>query len=341
MGLRDNLGGVVGGGIDSAARARRTAHRFGGCHRRCSAVRRRWRKVLFNEFVLPFEIASVLLLVAIIGAVVLAKREHEGVIVGLQHYLILSAVIFSIGVIGVLIRRNLIVILMSIELMLNAVNLTFIAFSRYLGSTDGQVIVFFVMAVAAAEAVIGLAIIISVFRHRQTSRPAGDAATQMVEAPGKSDRQRFVALASADSAARPACSICSSAAGSESNWRGALASAAVGASFAAGVPLILANGVDGDLARYRLIPGSSPVRFHVNLSFQVDALTAAMLLIVTGIGFLIHLYSLGYMGHDDDMVRFFIYLESVYLLHAALGDGRQSYCCSSSVGRASVFVPTC
>jgi NADH-quinone oxidoreductase subunit K len=93
------------------------------------------------------------------------------VIVGLQHYLILSAVIFSIGVIGVLIRRNLIVILMSIELMLNAVNLTFIAFSRYLGSTDGQIIVFFVMAVAAAEAVVGLAIIISVFRHRQTLDP--------------------------------------------------------------------------------------------------------------------------------------------------------------------------
>lgn len=91
--------------------------------------------------------------------------------VPLNHYLILSALIFAIGVIGVLIRRNLIVILMSIELMLNAVNLTFIAFSRFLGSMDGQVIVFFVMAVAAAEAVVGLAIIIAVFRHRQTLDP--------------------------------------------------------------------------------------------------------------------------------------------------------------------------
>ena len=88
--------------------------------------------------------------------------------VSLNHYLVLSALVFAIGVAGVLIRRNLIVILMSIELMLNAVNLTFVAFSRFLGSMDGQVIVFFVMAVAAAEAVIGLAIIISVFRHRQT-----------------------------------------------------------------------------------------------------------------------------------------------------------------------------
>ena len=91
--------------------------------------------------------------------------------VPLNHYLILSAVVFAIGVLGVLLRRNLIVILMSIELMLNAVNLTFIAFSRFLGSMAGQVIVFFVMAVAAAEAVIGLAIIISVFRHRQTLDP--------------------------------------------------------------------------------------------------------------------------------------------------------------------------
>jgi len=85
-----------------------------------------------------------------------------------NYYLILSAVVFAIGVIGVLIRRNLIVVLMSIELMLNAVNLTFIAFSRYLGSMVGQVAVFFVMAVAAAEAVIGLAIIISVYRQRRS-----------------------------------------------------------------------------------------------------------------------------------------------------------------------------
>lgn len=91
--------------------------------------------------------------------------------VPLGHYLILSAVIFSIGVVGVLIRRNILVVLMSVELMLNAVNLTFIAFASHLGSIEGQVIVFFVMAVAAAEAVIGLAILISVFRHRQSLDP--------------------------------------------------------------------------------------------------------------------------------------------------------------------------
>ena len=91
--------------------------------------------------------------------------------VPLDYYLVLSAIVFAIGVIGVLIRRNLIVVLMSIELMLNAVNLTFVAFSNSLGSMDGQVIVIFVMAVAAAEAVVGLAIIISVFRHRQSLDP--------------------------------------------------------------------------------------------------------------------------------------------------------------------------
>ncbi|HEU4340483.1 MAG TPA: NADH-quinone oxidoreductase subunit NuoK [Candidatus Binatia bacterium] len=91
--------------------------------------------------------------------------------VPLDHYLVLSAMVFTIGVIGVLIRRNLIVLLMSIELMLNAVNLTFVTFSRFLGSIEGQVVVFFVMAVAAAEAVVGLAIIIAVFRHRQSLDP--------------------------------------------------------------------------------------------------------------------------------------------------------------------------
>jgi NADH-quinone oxidoreductase subunit K len=92
--------------------------------------------------------------------------------VPLDYYLVLSAVLFAIGVAGVIIRRNLIVILMSIELMLNAVNLTFVAFSRFIGSMEGQVIVFFVMTVAAAEAVVGLAIILSVFRHRQTLDPS-------------------------------------------------------------------------------------------------------------------------------------------------------------------------
>ncbi len=88
--------------------------------------------------------------------------------VGLAHYLFVSAVLFSLGVVGVMVRRNAIIIFMSIELMLNAVNLTFVAFGRFLHTLDGQLFVFFVMVVAAAEAVVGLAIIISVFRLRES-----------------------------------------------------------------------------------------------------------------------------------------------------------------------------
>ena len=87
----------------------------------------------------------------------------------LAWYLMLSAVLFAIGVLGVLIRRNVIIIFMAIELMLNAVNLSFVAFARSRGSMDGQVIVFFVMTVAAAEAAVGLAIILSMFRNRETT----------------------------------------------------------------------------------------------------------------------------------------------------------------------------
>jgi NADH-quinone oxidoreductase subunit K len=80
----------------------------------------------------------------------------------------LSAVLFAIGVVGVLVRRNVIVIFMAIELMLNAVNLSFVALARAKGTVDGQVVVFFVMTVAAAEAAVGLAIIIASFRNRTT-----------------------------------------------------------------------------------------------------------------------------------------------------------------------------
>ncbi|HEX7407387.1 MAG TPA: NADH-quinone oxidoreductase subunit NuoK [Candidatus Binatia bacterium] len=88
--------------------------------------------------------------------------------VPISWYLILGAILFTIGTVGVLIRRNVIVIFLSIELMLNAVNLVFVSLSRQLHSMDGQVIVFFIMTVAAAEAAVGLAIIISVFRNRET-----------------------------------------------------------------------------------------------------------------------------------------------------------------------------
>jgi NADH-quinone oxidoreductase subunit K len=86
--------------------------------------------------------------------------------VSLYNYLALSAVLFITGMAGVLSRRNAIVIFMSIELMLNAVNIAFVAFSRFFGEVDGQIFVFFVMTVAAAEVAVGLAIIIALFRSK-------------------------------------------------------------------------------------------------------------------------------------------------------------------------------
>ena len=85
------------------------------------------------------------------------------------NYVILSAVLFSIGAIGVLVRRNAIIVFMSVELMLNAANLAFVAFARINGILSGQVIAFFVMVVAACEVVVGLAIIVTVFRSRRSA----------------------------------------------------------------------------------------------------------------------------------------------------------------------------
>jgi len=87
--------------------------------------------------------------------------------IGTAHYLVLAGVLFAIGLAGVIARRNLIVVFMSVELMLNAANLTFVAFSRAQGNLNGQVIAFFIIALAAAEVAVGLAIAIALFRHRE------------------------------------------------------------------------------------------------------------------------------------------------------------------------------
>ena len=91
--------------------------------------------------------------------------------VTLNHYLVLSAILFAIGTAGVFLRRNVITLLLSIEIMLNAVNLAFVAFGRVAGTNDGQIITFFVMTVAAAEAAVGLALVIGLFRHRESLNP--------------------------------------------------------------------------------------------------------------------------------------------------------------------------
>ena len=99
------------------------------------------------------------------------RAQGALIVVPLNYYLILSGILFAIGTAGVFLRRNLITMLLSVEIMLNAVNLTFVAVGRYLGTVDGQIIVFFVMTVAAAEAAVGLALVIALFRHRETLNP--------------------------------------------------------------------------------------------------------------------------------------------------------------------------
>jgi NADH:ubiquinone oxidoreductase subunit K len=88
--------------------------------------------------------------------------------IGLEHYLVLSAVLFSIGLYGALAKRNAVIVLMGIEIMLNGVNISLVAFSRYLGLLTGQVFAIFVMTVAAAEVAVGLALIIAIYRSRET-----------------------------------------------------------------------------------------------------------------------------------------------------------------------------
>jgi NADH-quinone oxidoreductase subunit K len=89
--------------------------------------------------------------------------------IGLHHYLTVSAILFSIGLVGIFTRKNILMILLSIELILNAANLSFVSFSSFLGDLSGQVVVFFTMIVAAAEVTVGLAIVVLLFRKKETT----------------------------------------------------------------------------------------------------------------------------------------------------------------------------
>ena len=164
--------------------------------------------LIYTEYVYPFEIAAVILLVAIVAAIALTlrkrklskymdpatqigvqrkdrvrivtmaseKRDSESqakeggkLMIPLSHYLILGAILFAISVVGIFLnRKNIIILLMAIELMLLAVNMNFVAFSHYLNDPAGQVFVFFILTVAAAESAIGLAILVVLFRNLNT-----------------------------------------------------------------------------------------------------------------------------------------------------------------------------
>jgi NADH-quinone oxidoreductase subunit J len=142
--------------------------------------------VLYTEYVYPFQLAAAVLLIAIVAAITLTLRRRPGLKVQdvsaqvavdaadrvrlvSMHYLLLAGILFAIAVAGIFInRKNVILLLMCIELMLLAVNFNFVAFSRFLGDLDGQVFVFFILTVAAAEAAIGLAILVVLFRQRRS-----------------------------------------------------------------------------------------------------------------------------------------------------------------------------
>jgi NADH-quinone oxidoreductase subunit K len=109
------------------------------------------------------------------GAVLVGKTPKGSTAVGGAWFLAVAAVLFTIGVVGLLLRRNVLVMFMCVELMLNAVNLTFVTFARMLNDIGGQVVVFFIMVVAAAEVVVGLGIVVSIFRRRKIGATADSA----------------------------------------------------------------------------------------------------------------------------------------------------------------------
>ena len=153
-------------------------------------------RILYTQYAYPLELAAMLLLVAIVAAIALTMRQRAGLkkqdvdaqvavkssrppahrqdgcgeaMITLAHLLTLSAILFSLAVAGIFLnRKNVILLLMCVELLLLAANFNFIAFSRYLGDLNGQVFVFFVLTVAAAESAIGLAILVVLFRERRT-----------------------------------------------------------------------------------------------------------------------------------------------------------------------------
>ncbi len=210
--------------------------------------------------------------------------------VPVSWYLILSAVLFALGVAGFLFRRNIITVFMSIELMLNAVNLSFVTFSYQLKQVDGQIFTFFVMVVAAAEAAVGLAIILTVFKNRQTLEHR---------------RSQFAEELDAESLAHPFLPLA-----------GFLINGIFGRRFSKSLVNVVRHrqrgagvrlGAEGHPRPWRsrtrptpstTSPGSRAAPSRSAVDFAVDRLTAVMLLIVTGIGSLIHIYSIGYMAHE-------------------------------------------
>ena len=251
------------------------------------------------------------------------------------YYLLLSALLFSVGAVGVLVRRNAIVVFMCVELMLNAVNLTLVTFARVNGALDGQVMAFFVMVVAAAEVVVGLAIITSIFRTRRYRLGGRLEPAQILGAlPVLSSPTDLLAAVNVPAVPQatgvgglawllfvlPASgALVLFVLGRKANaWGHLLGCLTLVGSFVVGLliflhPRLRRQGRAGGVvhaqadrcahcrahhraAAFRWIPANA---LQVDFGFRLDPLSLTFVLLITGVGSLIHIYSIGYMAPHD------------------------------------------
>ena len=226
--------------------------------------------------------------------------------IGLAHYLAVAAILFTIGVFGIFVnRKNIIVILMSIELILLAVNINLVAFSAYLDDLAGQIFAMFVLTVAAAEAAIGLAILVIYFRNRGTiavddvNRDEGldDGCTRRHRLPAAARRPLIAGLFGRRHRRHGASELVTTGAavrlGGCCRWSPSCQVALWAAS---------------PRRVHDPAPGSMSATSIADWALRIDTLTAVMLVVVTSVSALVHLYSIGYMAEDPHQPRFFAYL---------------------------------
>ena len=244
----------------------------------------------------------------------------------LSHYLLVSGALFSIGLLGVIVRRNLLIIYMSLELMLNAANVALVAMSRFNGNLDGQVMVFFIITVAAAEVAVGLALIVALYRKRRTAE-VEDLATMKLKMEFAAWLILLLPLISAVTIGI-----------------GAFRSKPISAGFPSAVVgsfiLTIVMVVTGDANIHSKVSWLAIEGLSVDIGLQIDNLSKLMLCVVTGVGSLIHIFSLGYMKEDRDFSRYFAFLSLFIfsMLGIVLAD---NFVMILSFGSWSVFRAIC
>ncbi len=223
--------------------------------------------------------------------------------IGISHYLTVSAILFTLGVFGIFLnRKNVIVILMSVELILLSVNLNFVAFSSVLGDMVGQVFALFVLTVAAAEAAIGLAILVVFFRNR------GSIAVEDVNVMKVDGQMLYYAIVFL-----PLIGFL--VAGLFGNKIGAKASEYITSGLMVIVAILswvvffkIPLGHDAETIRIPVLHWVTSGSLSFDWALRVDTLTGVMLVVINSVSALVHIYSIGYMHHDPHRPRFFAYL---------------------------------